>query len=68
MSNTTLNTSRNKLKYTDEEKAFLDNLSEAIPDREVMEKISPYIAAGMQRTVSGIQGQIEERKGWFYRG
>jgi len=63
----TFSTERSGLPYSDEEKAFLDNLTKVISDREEMEKISPYIAAGLQRTIGGIQNQIENRKGWFYR-
>lgn len=67
MTTTPANTSRNGLKYTDEEIAFLDNLAKEISDREEMERISPYIAAGFQRTIGGIQKQIEDRKGWYFR-
>ncbi|WP_312130135.1 hypothetical protein [Lysinibacillus capsici] len=63
----TFSTERSGLPYSDEEKVFLDNLTKVISDREEMEKISPYIAAGLQRTIGGIQNQIENRKGWFYR-
>ncbi|WP_042472912.1 hypothetical protein [Bacillus ndiopicus] len=62
----TFDTSRNGKAYTEEERIFLDTLAEVLEDRQEMEKISPYIAAGMRRTVSGIQGQIEKRKGWFF--
>lgn len=67
MSTVYSNTSRSGLAYTNEEEVFLDNLAKVISDREEMEKISPYIAAGFQRTIGGIQKQIEERKGWYYR-
>ncbi|MFF5816337.1 hypothetical protein [Lysinibacillus capsici] len=67
MTTASTNTSRNGLKYTVEEIAFLDNLAEKISDREEMERISPYIAAGFQRTIGGIQSQIERRKGWFFK-
>ncbi|MEX3743561.1 hypothetical protein [Lysinibacillus xylanilyticus] len=66
MSTIPLNTSRKGLKYTDEEKAFLDNLEEVITNREEMERISPYIAAGMQREIGAIQKQNEIRKDWYY--
>lgn len=67
MLTTNINTSRSGLSYTDEEKAFLDNISKVIEDRAELERIGPYIAAGMQRSIGGVQKQIEERKGWFYR-
>ncbi|WP_025117126.1 hypothetical protein [Lysinibacillus fusiformis] len=67
MSTTYSNTSRSGLPYTDEEIVFLDNLSKSISDREEMERISPYIAAGFQRTIGGIQKQIELRKEWYFR-
>ncbi|MGE7672993.1 hypothetical protein ACQKMV_05315 [Lysinibacillus sp. NPDC094403] len=60
-------TERNGLTYSEEEKGFFDNLAKVISDREEMEKISPYIAAGMQRKIGAIQKQIEERKGWYFR-
>lgn len=67
MITTNINEARNGLRYSDEEKAFLDNLSKVLEDRAEMERVAPYIAASMQRSISGIQNQIEERKGWFFK-
>ncbi len=67
MSTTNSTAARNGLRYSDEEEKFLDNIADSIHDREEMERVSPYIAAGMQREIGGIQNQIEKRKGWFYR-
>lgn len=53
--------------YSPEESDFLDRIAEDITTKEEMEAISPWIAAGMGRTIGGVQKQIEERKGWFYR-
>lgn len=65
--NMSVNTERSGMTYSEEEKAFFENVAKVISDREEMERISPYIAAGMQREIGAIQKQIEIRKGWHYR-
>lgn len=44
-----VSTERSGMTYSEEEKAFFENVAKVISDREEMERISSYIAAGMQR-------------------
>jgi hypothetical protein len=57
-----MNAAQNGYPYAIEEREILNRLARVIDTPEEMEKVAPYFAVAMGRSVSAIQKQIELRK------